>query len=746
MEVDSSVQVPLPTEPEIEMATSPAPIPIPLDHLGDEQMIDHDPQPDSAEVIDDDNYAVEDELDLDETEVAIADQQAEQDQDLMIDDELGYELQFEAPPAGLVNPDGTQTSALGNSVDHNPAQLDPVGQAFELDQSKIEADLPESAITAQTQQTHSATPYIPEPSVDSPAPADHTASQTGALSPHHALAAQHQHSSDETKHQDQSISHTDSRHTRLNQSQDMTQGQDGDPSKQRNQVDIEQRKGQPGEKDEVEVTTTQSNEGGQGGRGGAPVQNNEVNVYPDGDKGKAKAIEGCTCGAGGREDRPVLRKDLLEGVEFDEEGEVEAAGAEAGPVVLLTHQNTTYSLFRPTTDSATRQPLETLFPAAPVPEESTTKTASPELYYAPIASLFAALRTFFPAIPTSEELLIAFEAIGISLAEDNVHAGQVSLFDFDRIQVGCGLPGKLQVTLESQPRFSTGFNALVEHIARSRDGGDAALGEVQGGEGEEGYVAEGDGSFVDGEYAAGDGAPATDDETAVGERDESEYYDPEGGEGEAYNLEEALAEMDSDDLEAVIEGVEDDYIESEEAIYEAHDGDSHDELAEGDDGEPDVLLPEDGQEVGVDGALTAGEVADATIEAGTEPVGAMDEPVEVGVEGIPLTAHVSVDAGEGEDELIVAIPPDELEALDEAAELYEAEAQGVEGVVGQLDEVGELEDQVEEPLEAEGEGEVEAARSLTGKLRARRSGPRRQLLTRIRHLCRHARRRSRRAC
>jgi len=481
-----------------------------------------------------------------------------------------------------------------------------------------------------------------------------------------------------------------------------------DPAEQKNQVDIEQKEGQPGEKDEVEVTTKQSNEGGQGGNG-STSQSNQVNVYPDGAKGKGKALEGCTCGAKGKQDRPELRKDILEGVEFEPEVDDEGGDGEDGavrpplcPVVLLVHQNTTYSLFRPATTLNSNQPLETLFPTAQPSEAATSSATSPELYYAPLASLFAALRMTFTQIPTSEELVISFEAIGISLAEDNLHATQVSLFDFDRIQVGCGLPGHLQLTLETQSRFSTGFNALVEHIARSRDGGEAPFVGSQVGDDE--YVGGGEGSFVDGEYDGGEETPVTDDETAVG--DESEYYDPEGG--EEYNLEEALAEMDSDDLEAVIDGAEEDYIASEEAIYEAHDGDEHDELAEGDDGEPDVLLPEEENAQG-EADAAAVEVVGAALEGEdeVEPVVVGDQPVEVGPDGVPMAAHVSVEAGEGEDELIVAIPPDELEALDEAAELYEAGAQDVEGVVGHLDEVTGL----DEPVTVEDE----SARSLTGE-------------------------------
>ncbi len=719
MQVDPALAAP--TEAEVDMADSPAPIP--LDNLGDEHMVDDEPT-DAAEVIDDGNYAVDEDLNLDEDEVAMADEGAEHEQDIMIDNELGYTEppQFGSPPAGLTNPDGTQTSALGHSL--GPAQTDPLGslhlQPFELDESKIEADLPDSAITAQNVVDDSATPYVPEPSVEthdsSHSPQadaqDHTDSQTASLSPGRALAAQHQHSSDDKKHQDQSISHQDSHHMRLNQSQDMDQGEGEDPAKQKNQVDIEQKEGQPGEKDEVEVTTSQSNEGGQGGKGGVE-QSNEVNVYPDGDKGKGKAnaAGGCTCGADRPTGRPELRKELLEGVEFEDEvdetvatGEDGSAQPSLGPVVLLTHQNSSYSLFRPSTTSDTNQPLETLFPAPVDSIPSSSQASSPELYYAPVATLFVALRTTFTAIPTTEELVISFEAIGISLAEDNVHANQVSLFDFDRIQVGCGLPGKLQITLETQPRFSTGFNALVDHIVRSREDGEA-------------YVADEDGSFVDGEYAGGEDTPVTDDETAVG--DESEYYDPEGGED--YNLEEALAEMDSDDLEAVIDGVEEDYVESEAAIYEAHDGDEHDELAEGDDGEPDVLLPEDvteGEPLTQADQATV-EVVEAALEgqAEADAVGGADEAVEVGADGAPIGAEASFEAGAGagEDELVVAIPPEELEALDEAAELYEAGAQEVEGAVGQLGEVAEL----EEPVVAE----EESARSLTGKQPRAHSGP-----------------------
>lgn len=49
-------------------------------------------------------------------------------------------------------------------------------------------------------------------------------------------------------------------------------------------------------------------------------------------------------------------------------------------------------------------------------------------------------------------------------SQDNVYARQVSLFDFNRIHLGCDLPGELNITLECQSRFVSDFNALATHV------------------------------------------------------------------------------------------------------------------------------------------------------------------------------------------------------------------------------------------------------------------------------------------
>ena len=41
----------------------------------------------------------------------------------------------------------------------------------------------------------------------------------------------------------------------------------------------------------------------------------------------------------------------------------------------------------------------------------------------------------------------------------------MSLFDFDRLQLGCQIPNRLHARIYAQPRFASGFNALAQHIA-----------------------------------------------------------------------------------------------------------------------------------------------------------------------------------------------------------------------------------------------------------------------------------------
>lgn len=162
------------------------------------------------------------------------------------------------------------------------------------------------------------------------------------------------------------------------------------------------------------------------------------------------------------------------------------------PSVLLSYQGETYQLFRRQSIIVDGQEGDEV-----TVDESTTllfdKAEEQSLYYDPIESLVAALRRDLPDLDSSgEELVFDFEAMGVSLPEvrppslslssptkpadsrpislasqDNVYTREVSLFDLARIHAGCHLPGGLQFNLVTQPRFSTGFNSLVDYIAKS---------------------------------------------------------------------------------------------------------------------------------------------------------------------------------------------------------------------------------------------------------------------------------------
>ncbi|GAA5894254.1 hypothetical protein JCM6882_007613 [Rhodosporidiobolus microsporus] len=284
--------------------------------------------------------------------------------------------------------------------------------------------------------------------------------------------------------------------------------------------------------------------------------------------------------------RPLVDKDPLLPIEVPAQPAFE--GSSRGvPAVFLSFDNTTYSLFH--SHRLLDEEDATSDSPAGNDEDSPlllSRAEQHELYYQPVETLFRVVRELFTELKDQpDELVLEFDEIGIALGEDNVYSRQVTLFDFDRIHLGCQLPGRLHARLSSQPRFASGFNALAQHIANSYG---AAAGEEEGDEdadasvtvageddeeepqfveeeeGEEGSIGErpaDDHDGPDSEYATvgeGEGEGEGAEEGSHGDEEEGK----EQGEDE-FDLEEALAQLDGDDVVAVVEGVQEDYLLSE---------------------------------------------------------------------------------------------------------------------------------------------------------------------------------------
>ncbi|GAA5871899.1 hypothetical protein JCM1840_004737 [Sporobolomyces johnsonii] len=282
--------------------------------------------------------------------------------------------------------------------------------------------------------------------------------------------------------------------------------------------------------------------------------------------------------------RPEVDKAALLGIEVPSPLMGDSSSTSA-PAVFVSYDNTTYSLFRAhkLVDSEQDDDVPALLDG----EEQQ------HLYYDSLETLFSALHGEFPELQSREdELVLDFDEIGVALTEDNIYSRKVSLHDFDRIHIGCQLPGRLHARLYAQARFSSGFNALVQHIANSLAGGyaetvDGSEGTYEAVDGEEEEDAFADETFVtvaeddgpdselpvlggeggeDGEGKSEEGAQgqgeARVDEDQNGEEGEYGPEEEEGGEDD-FDLEQALAQLDGDDVAAVVEGAQEDYLLSE---------------------------------------------------------------------------------------------------------------------------------------------------------------------------------------
>lgn len=215
-------------------------------------------------------------------------------------------------------------------------------------------------------------------------------------------------------------------------------------------------------------------------------------------KGKGRADEffsngttsQCSCSASVPLSRPELKKAMLDLVEFDKNDSATLSSAipststSAVPSIYVTHNNGSYSLFQRyvgdlETDRATSEARPLLFGG----------TDEQDLYYASVEKLIEAIHGVLPDFRRSAvELVLTFPEIGISLTEvspvlfplvehsadeigalqDSIYTRQVSLYDFYRTHVGCGLTGSLSLALEVQPRFANDFNSLMDHIEHQR--------------------------------------------------------------------------------------------------------------------------------------------------------------------------------------------------------------------------------------------------------------------------------------
>lgn len=196
----------------------------------------------------------------------------------------------------------------------------------------------------------------------------------------------------------------------------------------------------------------------------------------------------------------------------------------------------------------------------------------------------------------------------------------MTLFDFDRLQLGCQIPNRLHVRIYAQPRFASGFNALAQHIASTYSSTSLLEGEEEEDAHQAGSVREGEGEYVEEEPEAEDeggeeeeeeeGTGAADDYdgpdselpvmSASGEEGEGdEVAEGEGDDDDEFDLESALAQLDQDNIVAVVEGAQEDLLlePNERAVVDEEEGeDQHEEAA--------AAAAAEGQE---DGAAGGGE-------------------------------------------------------------------------------------------------------------------------------------------
>ncbi|GAA6035685.1 hypothetical protein JCM8097_004970 [Rhodosporidiobolus ruineniae] len=315
-------------------------------------------------------------------------------------------------------------------------------------------------------------------------------------------------------------------------------------------------------------------------------------------------------------ERLAVDKDPLLPIEVPSQPSTAADPSARGvPPVFLTYDSTTYSLFHAAPSPFSQSHSHSSDSGSgdeedePAPTLLLDKPEQHQLYYQPVEKLFRVLREQFGEFADQQdELVLEFDDIGIALSEDNVYSHSVTLFDFDRIHLGCRLPGRLHARLSAQGRFAAGFNALAQHIAASWgvEDEEQELEEDEEGEAEESVTVvaeEGEGE----EYVFVDAEGGEDDEEGEKDHLEERGEEPQLDEGE--EGEEHDASSDARTLEEG-EGAEDDYDGPDSAlVIDVHDeshGDDHDSASPSGDGEqdqpsqPDAVQPEADQPEGAE--------------------------------------------------------------------------------------------------------------------------------------------------
>ncbi|BGP25929.1 proteophosphoglycan ppg4 [Rhodotorula toruloides] len=270
--------------------------------------------------------------------------------------------------------------------------------------------------------------------------------------------------------------------------------------------------------------------------------------------------------------RPLVDKDPL--LSIDVPTFPSTSALRDVPIVYLTHDSTTWTLFHPSRDNgSTSEDTETEGGEENLPLLLGNATRH-ELYYKPLDTLLRVLREEIEELrDQADELVVDFDEIGISLSEDNIYSRQVTLFDFDRIHTGCQIPGRLHARIYSQPRFATGFNALAEHIARiasgaSEEGEGEELEEGEESvtlvaeEGSEGEIREEGVEEEEGVADDHDGPDSELPQVQADEDDKTEEQEGEEGEGgdEEFDLDRALAQLDGDDVVVAVGGAQKDFL------------------------------------------------------------------------------------------------------------------------------------------------------------------------------------------
>ncbi|GAA5874717.1 hypothetical protein JCM3774_004791 [Rhodotorula dairenensis] len=300
--------------------------------------------------------------------------------------------------------------------------------------------------------------------------------------------------------------------------------------------------------------------------------------------------------------RPPVDKDPLLQVQLPAdlfpEPEASTSAARLAPGVLLTCGGTMYCLFRQlrlANDSSIDQDEEgrdhddgdeshSDEVDAPLVLAAMAQHA---LYYEPVDKLVQSLRESLPELNgETDELVLDFEDLGITLGEDNCYAREVSLFDFDRLQLGCQIPNRLHARIYAQPRFASGFNALAQHIASTytsvsdsshvdaEEGGDEVEQEGEA-PGEDDDLREDDGEEEEGAGVADDYDGPDSQLPALSASGGEEGEEPDEVEGEDdddenddFDLESALAQLDQDSIVAVVEGAQEDLLLDSAAVAE----------------------------------------------------------------------------------------------------------------------------------------------------------------------------------